>query len=333
MRGAPIESIAEALRRGREHATTPSDRAYHEAWDPIVLAILAGDFASAAAALPAMEAWAASQTSASSVGDWAGTAINVLEDLKRTRDAADVAEAYLKRLPVLTPDESNLGRSWALLARHVAGRVSETEFRADRESWATEEAAKLPPREANLVWFSFYGVTSVTAADAREALEALLRYSPLPPFDGNAYREREMGHVLLLAGRVDEAIPLLRRAVRTCWGTNYVFSHHFAAEYLGEALEQNGDKAGACDAYAGLRRARSTPPQVLSSRRRRRRDRPRNALELTGDPSRRSGRQGGAGASTGAGSRKSTSRTKKVTAADYKTRFWRPSRGRKDETP
>jgi serine/threonine-protein kinase len=250
MRGAPVESIAEALRRGREHATTPSDRAYHEAWDPVLLAILAGDFASAAAALPAFEAWASGQTSASSVGEWAGAAIVVLEELERTRDAADVAEAYLKRLPVLTPDASDVARSRALLALHVAGRISESDFRADRESWAREEAAKLPPRDANLVWLGFYGVTSVTAADAREALEALPRYSPLPPFDGNAHLERHMGHVLLLAGRVEEAIPHLRRAVRTCWGSNYLFSHHVAAETLGEALEQKGDKPGACEAYA-----------------------------------------------------------------------------------
>ncbi len=59
-----------------------------------------------------------------------------------------------------------------------------------------------------------------------------------------------MGHVLLLAGRVDEAIPYLRRTVEACWGVHWLSSHQFAAEYLGEALEQKGDKAGACDAYA-----------------------------------------------------------------------------------
>ena len=59
-----------------------------------------------------------------------------------------------------------------------------------------------------------------------------------------------MGQVLLLAGRVDEAVPHLRRAAGACYGCDYTPSHQLAAEWLGEALEQKGDRTGACESYA-----------------------------------------------------------------------------------
>lgn len=136
------------------------------------------------------------------------------------------------------------------MALRVAGRISNAEFLAKRESWARDSVSMYAPHLANLAWLNFYAATSVTQADALAALEALPRYSPLPRFDGDAYYERVMGQVLLLAGRVDDAIPYLRHAVNTCFGVYTILSHQVAAEMLGEALEQEGDKAGACDAYA-----------------------------------------------------------------------------------
>src|ERR1039457_6949630 len=107
----------------------------------------------------------------------------------------------------------------------------------------------LPPRLANQAWLYFYAGSAVTAADAREAFEALPRYSPLPPFDGIGYQERVMSQVLLLAGRVDEAIPHLRRGMNACFNQDFTPSHQFSAEMLGEALEAKGDPQGACAAY------------------------------------------------------------------------------------
>jgi serine/threonine-protein kinase len=131
----------------------------------------------------------------------------------------------------------------------VAGRLTDADFRAEREKWAQDTAAKTPPRLAALGWFFFYAGTAETASDAREALEALPRYSPLFTFDGMVYNERVMGRVLQLVGRLDEAIPHLRRAVASCFSPDSFPSHQWAARTLGEALEAKGDTKGACDAF------------------------------------------------------------------------------------
>jgi predicted Zn-dependent protease len=162
-----------------------------------------------------------------------------------------VADAYLKRLPALTFDETRPtgARQVALTLRRRAGRIPDAEFRAARDACAKQEQVVAPPKLANFVWFRCYGQPSGTPADAREALDALAQYSPLPPYDGLVYQERVMGQTLLLAGRVDDAIPHLRRAVSACFNPNYIPSHQYAAQALGEALATKGDTEGACAAF------------------------------------------------------------------------------------
>jgi hypothetical protein len=111
---------------------------------------------------------------------------------------------------------------------------------------------KIPPRLANDAWVVLYAGTAMSAADARTALDALPSYSPLPAFGHDVFKNRAMGNTLFLAGRLDEALPYLRRAVTACYSNDFVFSHHRAAETLGEALEATGDAASACAAYANV---------------------------------------------------------------------------------
>jgi hypothetical protein len=58
------------------------------------------------------------------------------------------------------------------------------------------------------------------------------------------------GKVLYLAGRAAEAIPRLRAGVADCRVLWHPFAHVESAFFLGRALEDGGDKAGACVAYA-----------------------------------------------------------------------------------
>jgi predicted Zn-dependent protease len=132
--------------------------------------------------------------------------------------------------------------------RRRAGKISDADFRAAREAGAKDMKQRMPPGDGS-AWFWFYGDATFSPADAREALDALPQFSPLPAYDGQVYQERVMGQVLLLAGRVDEAIPHLRRAVSACFSPDTVRSHQRAAELLGEALEAKSDKPGACAAY------------------------------------------------------------------------------------
>jgi len=53
----------------------------------------------------------------------------------------------------------------------------------------------------------------------------------------------------LLAGKIDEAIPFLRKATTRCVGMLAPFQQTHAHLWLGQALETKGDTKGACSAY------------------------------------------------------------------------------------
>ena len=59
-----------------------------------------------------------------------------------------------------------------------------------------------------------------------------------------------IGHVYLLAGKPDVALPYLRRAVAACADFDAPLTHTRAALDLGIALEAAADTPGACAAYA-----------------------------------------------------------------------------------
>jgi serine/threonine-protein kinase len=251
-RGAPTESVAEALRHAREHLSYPEYEAARELFDPLDLAVMNGDFASVLASFPQLDAYAAKQTTSARVEEV--LALESIASIEVGDDARAVAlaDALMKRLPALMKETPTEGRNTVLRLRRRAGRIADADFRADRDAWAKDAMTMWPPRLANNAWFYFYAEPASSALDAREALDALSRFSPLPPYDGLVHHERWMGHVLLLAGRIDEAIPHLRRAISACWldDPDYVISHQAAAQLLGEALEAKGDKDGACAAYA-----------------------------------------------------------------------------------
>ena len=151
-RGAPTESILEAYRRAREHAATTAAKAQRAVVDPAHVALYAGDFVGALAALPAMEGLAASQTNETSAAFTIGFEAAVYEELGKADRAADAAEAYLRRLPALTPDDLGYGRAAALRAR--ASRRTHVGWRVPGEAGVAGEqyvrAVAAPPRQRGL---------------------------------------------------------------------------------------------------------------------------------------------------------------------------------------
>jgi serine/threonine-protein kinase len=249
--GAPEASIAETMRRSLAFETDPVARADRAACDPALLATLSGDFTAAIATFPAVEAFLGGITSDEIVGLDTQWMMNILDEAGQPDRALALADGYMKRLPALTEDDAvGWGRCATLRRWHKAGRITDAEFRAKREEWAQWGKARMPARYANSAWLYFYAGTVTSAEDARSALLELPRYSPLPPFDGETYLERAMGNTLLLAGRVDEALPHLRRGAAACLRVDHINAHQGAAKLLGEALEAKGDVAGACAAHA-----------------------------------------------------------------------------------
>jgi len=248
-RGAPVESIADASQRARAHESDPTLKEVHQQHDMVTVAELTGDFTSTLALFPRLDRVAAGSTSSDVVGNAFNDEVFALTQVGDDKRAVALADAYMKRLPALTQDEPVALRNVVLRLRHAAHTISDAEFRATREAWSKEVFEQLPQQFANNVWFQFWAEPAATPQEAKEALDTLPRYSPLPPYEGIIYYERVMGQVLLLAGRVDEAIPHLQRAQHACFTPDYVPSHQLSAELLGEALEANGDKDGACAAY------------------------------------------------------------------------------------
>jgi len=249
-KGAPVESIADAFRRARAHEFDPATKEVHEQHDMVTVAELTGDFAAALALFPQLDRAAAGSTSSDVVGNAFNDEAFALTQVGDDKRAVALADAYMKRLPALTTlDEPVALRNVVLRLRHTAHAISDAEFRTTREAWSREVSEQLPQQFANNVWFQFWAEPAATPQEAKEALDALSRYSPLPPYEGIIYHERVMGQVLLLAGRVDEAIPHLQRAQHACFTPDYLPSHQLSAELLGEALESKGERDGACAAY------------------------------------------------------------------------------------
>jgi serine/threonine-protein kinase len=165
-----------------------------------------------------------------------------------------LAEKYLKHLPALTV-QPTANRAAVLDALRRAGRMPEAEYAAKRSAWMAETLAMLPPVSQSLAWTFFYAYPAKTESDAREALEALPRFEPLPNDveDGSvACQEERIGNVFLRAGRIEEAVQHLHVAAGSCRALMCMVPHLRAEEELGEALATLGDTAGACAAWQGV---------------------------------------------------------------------------------
>jgi eukaryotic-like serine/threonine-protein kinase len=123
-----------------------------------------------------------------------------------------------------------------------------------RGEWA-ERQLKSFRSPGSLTWALGWALPAVTPEDANEALAALAanprfalprggeRMVAVHSVDGAA------GHVLLLAGKPGDAVPLLRRSTHNCLALTEPFEHFHASLDLGQALEATGDKPGACVEY------------------------------------------------------------------------------------
>src|SRR6185295_3195696 len=74
----------------------------------------------------------------------------------------------------------------------------------------------------------------------------------VPPFVPKTFGVAYVGHTRFLAGRVDEALPLLDKGASSCQELELPWAHARAQLWAGQAREAKGDLDGACRAYAGV---------------------------------------------------------------------------------
>jgi eukaryotic-like serine/threonine-protein kinase len=158
-------------------------------------------------------------------------------------------------------------------ARH-GGRVPEAGWMAarDRMVGAVRREGNI---DATTRWMREHAVLAETPAEAAEALRAMP--GPPSPDAGPGHTPAGLagaftGRVLRLGGRLDEAVAELQEATASCSALDDPFLHVRAHLWLGQALEEKGEKAPACEAYRAVLRlwGKATPQSVSAETARRR---------------------------------------------------------------
>jgi eukaryotic-like serine/threonine-protein kinase len=273
--GRPIETAREVLRRSWERLPA-ARRGPVEREDQIRLATLAGDFVAAEAL--ARGAWKDAEETAQ-MADHGRAARRLVETLREieppgqgpSKDAAEVAKAYLDGRDAWEP--SVRLDDWALRAEPTPlmlailrgsgatgaageasnGRLTEDTYRVELARTVERWEKAIEPPSRPFIWVDAFALPAESTDDANAALAARERYLPIPVYAPLSLDEAAIGRVYLLAGRAAEALPVLERAVRSCFPLDHPLEHTHAAAFLGRAREATGDPAGACAAYDVVR--------------------------------------------------------------------------------
>jgi serine/threonine-protein kinase len=279
---APIESVREALRA--ELAATPADRrAGQESYQRYVLGWATGDLVEAERGALALDTAAGESLLAHARSSWYA----VLSDAEvgRGTEAGALANQFLLKERAWTPAsprEVILPFVFVWVAKVYGGMPAHT-FEAERERRMRRADAALARAGANAesgerlyLWQSAYAIGAEaegTTEAARSAIAALSDYPPLPPpYGGNESQWLMIGRVLQLAGRVQEAVPYLESAARSCLLMDDVYTNLHAKLHLGEAREALGQRDEARVLYhkvlalVGNAKPRSVAAEVARAR-------------------------------------------------------------------
>jgi serine/threonine-protein kinase len=279
-RGQPVATIREALRQAEEGigalpASVAAECATELRRTSQYTSIFEGDF-EAAERIARQEAQGVTSSRRQSAhGGPAELLASILDETGRSAEAADVALDFLDKRDAWEPDPSAEDMALARDATPAllrvalrAGRLSPAELASRRDPWLRAWTARVTPVARNYLWMHAYATVADSPEDARAALAALPAYGALPPFRPETLVDVDVGRTYLLAGRVDDAIPWLVHATKTCSVLRFPFEHVRAHLLLGEAREAKGDQAGACASYDAVvqRWGRAKPRSITAER-------------------------------------------------------------------
>ena len=248
---ASVDAIRLALDAKR--STLPAAVAERvKARDDVDLALWTGDFASARSGLAAFAAPAPAQTPSSFDRVMR---VDVLWESGDARGAGDLAMAFVKEAPAMPrverPESDPLPH---MLARaRQGGALSEADYVAQRDAWIASWRRRLDDEAwtaaAPVIWALAFSYPA-NEADARAAVERLPSFGGAPPPIASRRfwtDDGPIGELLLMGGRIDDALARLRPAAHQC---TLALEPIRAQLRLGEALEKTGDVTGACSSFA-----------------------------------------------------------------------------------
>jgi tetratricopeptide (TPR) repeat protein len=216
----------------------------------ITAPLLRGDLVEVRARRAELDKFLLASPDALDLNNVVDSSLEILEESGDVAAMVPLAEDYRRRKRGFAGDAAWLEAS-ALAVLRRAGRVSQAEVQAARDAWRKSMAeVDLVPNARWRTWVWTFAVPARTPDEAREALEEATDFSPVPvTLETSETATLAVGRVYLLAGRLDEAIPALRRAAALCFAPSEIIAHIRANELLGEALEATHDKEGACRAW------------------------------------------------------------------------------------
>jgi hypothetical protein len=248
---APRDAIEEALRK-RASLVPDSDRAAKLEQGTLAMALLTGDLVVAEASARRAMALAEGAQTETEHDSLTLRLIDVLDEKGDTARALAEGETFERKALAWTPDSPWGVHVRVAFMRYKAGQIDRAALRDALEALRLKGTAKgLNPA----IWTLHKGWDALDAGQAAEVRAELaeagaLDFSSFPDFSADA------GKVMLLTGDAAGAVAPLRVATQSCsaltvgWGdTIWWLRTH---ELLGEALEQTGDKTGACAAYGAV---------------------------------------------------------------------------------
>ena len=247
--GRPIGAVREVLDQASAHSVRMPT-----ILDQARLALAAGDFTGARVLAEEAEALADSNVRMS-FRDHLLPAIILVGIARETGDDAQafrVAWGFVSRSDAWTKStqgDGGIDASLGLARQAVrAGGLSREQFVARRDAWIEDERRNIA--QTGLIWTYAFAAASETPEEASDALAQLPRFAPLSSYVHYVgIPDAEIGRTYLLAGRVDDAVRHLTKAVAACSAFRHPFVHTRAMLDLGTALEAKGDAPGACASY------------------------------------------------------------------------------------
>jgi serine/threonine-protein kinase len=261
--GHPLGEVRAALQQQWDHEPE-SERRLSQLKGEASLEILVGDLAGAERRYEEAETLIASSSDGAKRLGLVYPRMLIEVEVGHFALASHLAEVYLRqRAAWSSPGDDSLSVEAVELA---AGTLSRAKFEALREQWLTRNR-DMPPGPR---WVGAYALPATTRGDAVAALATKPDVHPLL----NALfmfpeQSEPIGRTYVLAGELDEGIPLLSQASSACVldAVAPIFAT-WAAFDLGEALETRGDASGACAAYQRVltRWGTATPPSRTAAK-------------------------------------------------------------------
>jgi len=246
------ESVELAVKQAEDAQTPAEQKKPFARVAHVYLDELYGDFEKAEVTLRGLDESLVGSSDDAKHGNVMSMLTFLAEEQGKLENGALAADYYLKHRAAWTPSLDHLTyEPIAWNALRLAGKLDQPELTRRRTEWIAAaavafKAGGLQKEHPFYAWIVGWAFTAKTPVEAKAAVAAMP--TPVPPIWDLDW-SMVFGRTLLLAGRTDEAIVVLRRLTRTCRALEGAIEHTRGHDLLGQALEANRDTPGACAAY------------------------------------------------------------------------------------